>query len=95
MEVTEEQLNQLVDKAVENKLATMVNRPKRQRPWNGISDEIEDHLSHYGQPKAYQLKTAINTILRLKLDVSNVYQISSESQIEEARDVVEQLKKII
>ncbi|KRK48164.1 hypothetical protein [Secundilactobacillus kimchicus] len=94
MEVTKEQLNQLVDKAVEEKLSAMVDKPKRPREWTKLSQEIENHLSHFGNPDAYQLKNSINTILRIKLHVRNVYQINS-SNINEARKIVQGLLNTI
>ncbi|WP_282801166.1 hypothetical protein [Secundilactobacillus kimchicus] len=85
MEVTEEQwdqLNQRVSiaeaKAEDNerKLAEFkadAPKPKRPREWAKLSREIEDHLAHFGNPNAYQLKTSISTILRIKLDIKNMF----------------------
>ena len=98
MEVTEEQeeqLNRLVDKAVENKLATMANKPKRPREWAELSQDIESHLKdNFDNPGTYYIKNAFSTILRYKLGLKNVYQINSLN-IDQAREVLAELKKII
>jgi len=65
----------------------------RNTAWTPLKNEISDFINNnYGKnPKAYSLDTAIKTIIRFHLGVSNVYQINDDN-IVEARKMFELLK---
>lgn len=98
MEITKEQLDQLIDQKVNEKVESMVNKPKRPLEWAKLSQEIQEYTKrkydHGHQTESYKVIGAINTILRFHLGIKNVYQIS-ELNIDEARKAFEVLKTII
>lgn len=98
MEVTEEQLDQLIDQKVNAKLESMTNKPKRPLKWAKLSNDIQDYTKrkydHDHKTNSYKVASAINTIIRFHLGIKNVYQVN-ERNIDEARKTFEVLKTII
>lgn len=95
MEVTQEQLHEMVQSEVNAAIAAKSLAPVKARntAWMVLKNDISKFVNEkYGKnPKAYSLSDAVKTIIRFHLGVSNVYQIN-ESNIDEARRIFELLK---
>ncbi|AUI78161.1 MULTISPECIES: hypothetical protein [Lactiplantibacillus] len=96
MEVTQEQLHEMVQSEVNAAIAAKSLAPVKARrniAWMELKNDISKFVNEkYGKnPKAYSLSDAVKTIIRFHLGVSNVYQIN-ESNIDEARRIFELLK---
>ncbi|WP_268914049.1 hypothetical protein [Lentilactobacillus sp. SPB1-3] len=93
----EERLDKLEQ---ENKeLKAQIERTKNVSVWPGLKDEIRIYClskddSDINNVKAYSLQTAIYTIIRFSLGISNVSSIN-QSNIDDARKVFEELKGVI
>ncbi|MDO7805270.1 hypothetical protein Q7Q91_09805 [Lactiplantibacillus pentosus] len=95
MEVTQEQLHEMVQSEVNAAIAakSLVPVKAKNTAWMELKNDISKFVNEkYGKnPKAYSLSDAVKTIIRFHLGVSNVYQIN-ESNIDEARRIFELLK---
>lgn len=95
MEITQEQLHEMVQSEVNAAIAAKSLAPVKARntAWMELKNDISKFVNEkYGKnPKAYSLSDAVKTIIRFHLGVSNVYQIN-ESNIDEARRIFELLK---
>ncbi|AXH04291.1 hypothetical protein [Lactiplantibacillus plantarum] len=95
MEVTQEQLHEMVQLEVNAAIAAKSLAPSKTRntAWMELKNYISKFVNEkYGKnPKAYSMSDAVKTIIRFRLDVPNVYQIN-ESNIDEAHRIFELLK---
>ncbi|MGN5468075.1 hypothetical protein M1857_01150 [Lactiplantibacillus plantarum] len=95
MEVTQEQLHEMVQLEVNAAIAakSLSGVKARNIAWMELKNDISKFVNEkYGKnPKAYSLSDAIKTIIRFRLGVANVYQIN-ETNIDEARQIFELLK---
>lgn len=95
MEVTQEQLHEMVQSEVNAATAAKSLAPVKARntAWMELENDILKFVNgKYGKnPKAYSLSDAVKTIIKFHLGVANVYQIN-ETNIDEARRIFELIK---
>ncbi len=82
-----------------NELKAQIERTKNISVWPGLKEDIRIYClskddSDQNNVKAYSLQTAIYTIIRFSLGISNVSSIN-QSNIDDARKVFEALKTVI
>lgn len=97
MEITEEQLEALIDKKLQEK-GVKPNRPFNSE-WRKLKQEINDYSNNVSEKNkfakhAWTFSEAFNVMIRFHLDIKSVTQITEE-QAPEARKLFEQLKQLI
>lgn len=95
MEITEAELDALIDRKLSEKKKANARNPK----WYELKEEISDYVDkraskNKSATKAWALRDAINGIIRFKVDCRNVSSMNDE-QVEEARRIFQLLKSNI